>query len=77
MPHWVFPRNKHRVSGPPYVLTCNWQKAKESVAVLAALEPRVLACGHGTAMIGSGTACELRAFSESFLGPEGGTVARK
>jgi hypothetical protein len=58
--------NKHRVSGPAYILTWNWQIAKESVVVLAALEPRVLACGHGLAMMGSGTANELRAFSDRF-----------
>ncbi|MCJ7625279.1 MAG: MBL fold metallo-hydrolase [Anaerolineaceae bacterium] len=63
---WDLLLKKHRVSGPPYIVTWNWQKAKESVAVLAALEPRVLACGHGIAMIGSGTANELRAFSNRF-----------
>jgi hypothetical protein len=44
----------------------DWQLARESVAVLAALEPRVLACGHGIAMIGSGTTYELHAFSDRF-----------
>ncbi|TFH41930.1 MAG: MBL fold metallo-hydrolase [ANME-2 cluster archaeon] len=63
---WDLLLKKHRVSGPPYIVTWNWQKAKESVAILAALEPRVLACGHGIAMIGSGTAYELRAFSNRF-----------
>jgi glyoxylase-like metal-dependent hydrolase (beta-lactamase superfamily II) len=63
---WDLLLNRHRVSGPMYILTWNWQLAKESVAVLAALEPRVLACGHGIAMIGPGTAYELRAFSDRF-----------
>lgn len=29
----------HRVSGPPHIPTWNWPAAKESVAVLAGLEP--------------------------------------
>jgi glyoxylase-like metal-dependent hydrolase (beta-lactamase superfamily II) len=63
---WDLLLNRHHVSGPPYITTCNWQIAKESVAVLAALEPRVLACGHGIPMIGSKTAYELHAFSNRF-----------
>ena len=63
---WDLLLNRHRVSGPMYILTWNWQIAKESVAVLAALEPRVLACGHGIAMMGSETAYELHAFSDRF-----------
>jgi glyoxylase-like metal-dependent hydrolase (beta-lactamase superfamily II) len=63
---WDLLMNRHRVSGPAYILTWNWQIAKESVVVLATLEPRVLACGHGIVMMGSGTANELRAFSDRF-----------
>ena len=44
---WDLLLNRHHVYGPAYILTWNWQIAKESVAALAALEPRVLACGHG------------------------------
>jgi glyoxylase-like metal-dependent hydrolase (beta-lactamase superfamily II) len=58
--------NRQRISGPPYISTWNWPIAKESVARLAALEPRVLACGHGPAAIGPGTAAELRALSNRF-----------
>jgi glyoxylase-like metal-dependent hydrolase (beta-lactamase superfamily II) len=63
---WDLLLNRQRVSGPLYISTWNWKVAKESVAALAALEPRVLACGHGIAMIGSGTARELCAFSDRF-----------
>ncbi len=63
---WDLLLNRHRVSGPPYIATWNWHMAKQSVAVLAALEPDVLACGHGKVMTGSGTARELRAFSDRF-----------
>jgi glyoxylase-like metal-dependent hydrolase (beta-lactamase superfamily II) len=63
---WGFRRNKQRLSGPPWYTTWSWRAAKESVASLARLEPRVLACGHGLPMSGTGTAPELRAFADHF-----------
>jgi glyoxylase-like metal-dependent hydrolase (beta-lactamase superfamily II) len=63
---WDFLLNKQRVSGPPYISTWNWAVSKKSVAVLASLEPQVLACGHGIPMIGPQAAQELQKFSESF-----------
>ena len=63
---WDFGRNKQRLSGPPWYTTWSWRTAKESVASLARLEPRLLACGHGLPMSGSGTAPELRAFADHF-----------
>jgi glyoxylase-like metal-dependent hydrolase (beta-lactamase superfamily II) len=63
---WGIRRNKQRLSGPPWYSTWSWRAAKESVAPLARLEPRVLACGHGLPMSGSGTAPELRAFADHF-----------
>jgi glyoxylase-like metal-dependent hydrolase (beta-lactamase superfamily II) len=63
---WSLQLNRQRISGPPRYSTWNWHIAKESVARLAALEPCVLACGHGTAAIGPRTAAELRAFSDRF-----------
>ncbi len=63
---WGFRRNKQRLSGPPWYTTWSWRAAKESVAPLARLEPRVLACGHGLPMSGTGTAPELRAFADHF-----------
>ncbi|MFZ2057106.1 MAG: nitroreductase/quinone reductase family protein [Acidimicrobiales bacterium] len=62
-------RNTHRVSGPPYISTWNWPMAKESVAALAGLEPRVLATGHGAPMTGTATAAALRAYCESLGAP--------
>lgn len=61
---WGIGRNKQRLSGPPWYTTWSWRASKESVASLARLEPRVLACGHGLPMSGSGTAQELRAFAD-------------
>ncbi len=63
---WGFGRNKQRLSGPPWYTTWSWRAAKESVASLARLEPRVLACGHGLPISGSQTAPELRAFADHF-----------
>lgn len=60
---WGLRRSKQSVSGPPWYSTWNWQMAKESVALLVGLEPRVLATGHGVPMSGEEIARELRAFS--------------
>ena len=66
---WSLHLNKQRVSGPPRYSTWRWQAAKESVAVLAKLEPRVLACGHGIPMMGDRTVRKLRAFADHFACP--------
>jgi hypothetical protein len=49
----------------------DWKGVKASVAVLAALEPAVLASGHGIRMSEPGVAGELRASSERFSRPRG------
>ena len=72
-----FLAGKHRVSGPPYVSTWNWPAAKESVAVLARLEPRVLACGHGRPMSGPQAAQRLTSFSDHFSGQPAASPSRK
>lgn len=69
---WRLGRNRQHLSGPPWYTTWRWQAAKESVATLARLEPRVLACGHGRPMSGPETACDLRAFARSFCGQVAG-----
>ncbi len=61
---WDLLRGKRRVSGPPYISTWNWRAGKRSVALLARLEPRVLAGGHGAPM--AGIASASRAFAERF-----------
>jgi len=63
---WGVGRNKQRLSGPPWYTTWNWRAAKKSVTTLARLEPRMLACGHGLPMSGTGTASALHAFAEHF-----------
>lgn len=66
---WSLRLNKQRVSGPPWYSTWRWLAAKESVSVLAKLEPRVLACGHGIPMMGDRAVRELRAFADHFSSP--------
>jgi glyoxylase-like metal-dependent hydrolase (beta-lactamase superfamily II) len=66
---WALRINRSRVSGPPWYSTWDRRAAKQSVAVLAELEPRVLASGHGVPMTGNGTARELRALAEHYFGP--------
>ncbi|MGZ3603225.1 MAG: MBL fold metallo-hydrolase [Ktedonobacterales bacterium] len=63
---WDLLRVKRRVSGPPYISTWNWQAAKKSASILAGLEPRVLACGHGAPI--TDAAAEVRSFADAFAG---------
>ncbi|HVG16654.1 MAG TPA: MBL fold metallo-hydrolase [Chitinophagaceae bacterium] len=44
---------KKELCGPPVYLTTDWNEAHDSVHRLAALNPRTLVPGHGTAMEGS------------------------
>ncbi len=67
---WSLHQAKQRISGPPRYSTWKWSAAKESVAVLARLEPRVLACGHGLPLTGERTTRELYAFAERFAYPQ-------
>ena len=66
---WALRLNRQRVAGPPWYSTWDKKAAKESVAALACLEPRVLASGHGVPMTGDGTAGALRSFADHFCGP--------
>lgn len=47
------------VHGPPTYFTCDWISARESVEKLAALNPAIAACGHGTPMKGERLQTEL------------------
>jgi glyoxylase-like metal-dependent hydrolase (beta-lactamase superfamily II) len=58
--------NRHRVSGPPWITTWDWEAAQRSIAVLAGFEPNVLAPGHGRPMTGPDTAARLRAYAGTF-----------
>lgn len=65
---WDFVLQKQQVAGPPYIGTWNWRAAKASVAILAQLEPCVLAGGHGVPMTGHAIARDLHAFAARFSG---------
>jgi glyoxylase-like metal-dependent hydrolase (beta-lactamase superfamily II) len=65
---WMLHFSKQKISGPPRYSTWNWRKAKESVAILSKLKPRMLGTGHGVPMTGDGTTIALQAFAERFGG---------
>jgi glyoxylase-like metal-dependent hydrolase (beta-lactamase superfamily II) len=59
------------LSGPPRYTSWDWRRAQSSVAALAALEPTVLATGHGEPMTGAGTSRALQMFAAVFAGRSG------
>jgi glyoxylase-like metal-dependent hydrolase (beta-lactamase superfamily II) len=61
----VMTSSKH-LSGPPKYFTCNWDLAKLSVLKLAALDPDVVASGHGNPMRGSEVRNHLGILSRHF-----------
>jgi glyoxylase-like metal-dependent hydrolase (beta-lactamase superfamily II) len=52
--------------GPPSYFTSDWDAARNSVKVLANLEPRVVAPGHGKPISGSEVSLALRQLSVDF-----------
>lgn len=56
----------NHLSGPPKYFTCNWASAKLSVIKLAALDPEVIATGHGKPMRGEEMRIELNNLSRHF-----------
>jgi glyoxylase-like metal-dependent hydrolase (beta-lactamase superfamily II) len=54
------------VSRPPAYFTPDWDCARRSVQTLAALEPDVLATGHGAPMRGPSMLAELRELADHF-----------
>ncbi len=56
---------KH-LSGPPKYFTCNWASAKISVLKLAALDPEIVATGHGAPMFGEEMRNSLHRLSRRF-----------
>jgi glyoxylase-like metal-dependent hydrolase (beta-lactamase superfamily II) len=54
------------LSGPPKYFTPNWASAKVSVMKLAALDPEVVATGHGKPMSGEEMRYELNNLSRHF-----------
>jgi glyoxylase-like metal-dependent hydrolase (beta-lactamase superfamily II) len=52
--------------GPPAYFTTDWDAARESVRRLAALDPVVIAPGHGQPMAGEQTITALQHMAEQF-----------
>jgi glyoxylase-like metal-dependent hydrolase (beta-lactamase superfamily II) len=57
---------RRELHGPPAYFTQDWAAARESVGRLAALEPEVLASGHGEPMAGPDMRRDLRALAARF-----------
>jgi glyoxylase-like metal-dependent hydrolase (beta-lactamase superfamily II) len=55
-----------KLSGPPMYMTPDWEAAEQSVATLAALEPRIIAAGHGPVIRGQEAKEALKSLSENF-----------
>lgn len=58
--------------GPPAYFTPDWQHAKSSLQKLAALNPRIVAAGHGKPISGDDTPELLHDLAGNFSGPEYG-----
>jgi hypothetical protein len=54
------------VSRPPAYYTSDWDSARQSVERIAALEPEVLATGHGRALRGPGMRRALHDLADRF-----------
>jgi glyoxylase-like metal-dependent hydrolase (beta-lactamase superfamily II) len=61
-------RGRAGLSGPPRYTSWDWRRATDSVATLSALEPDVLAPGHGRPLAGPDTATAVRAFAARVSG---------
>jgi hypothetical protein len=64
----VIGNDTERAKEISFLLIGNEQIAKQSVEVLARLEPRVLATGHGKPIAGDEVPQELRAFATRLAG---------
>lgn len=57
-----------KLSGPPMYMTPNWEAAGQSVGMLADLEPRIIAAGHGPVLRGRDATEALRELADNFKG---------
>ena len=57
---------KEHLSGPPKYFTCDWDAAKLSLEKLAALEPEIVATGHGKPVKGKEMRAQLEDLAEHF-----------
>jgi glyoxylase-like metal-dependent hydrolase (beta-lactamase superfamily II) len=66
-----------QVSGPPPYYTADWEHARSSVRRLAALNPYVLAAGHGHPMSGEDALQQLRELARNFPVPDYGRYVQE
>jgi glyoxylase-like metal-dependent hydrolase (beta-lactamase superfamily II) len=59
-------RQKPELHGPPAYYTPDWTSARESVERLAALQPRILAPGHGLPMSGGDLPARIATLAAHF-----------
>lgn len=59
-------RQEKEVHGPPAYFTTDWQAAKESVQLLAGLQPSTVVTGHGHSMRGTELLTQLGQLAEDF-----------
>lgn len=64
---WGTIGKRPKVCRPPVPATIDWAKARQSVRMLAALRPSVIAAGHGTPMRGAAEA--LQELADNFVIP--------
>ena len=57
---------KPEMHGPPMYYTPDWDNARESVRILAELEPQLVVTGHGRAMQGNEMRLALEALARNF-----------
>jgi glyoxylase-like metal-dependent hydrolase (beta-lactamase superfamily II) len=67
---------RREIHGPPAYFTQDWKSARESVGRIAALEPEVLATGHGEPLAGLDMRRELRALAARFEDREVPAIGR-
>jgi len=57
---------RKELNGPPAYFTIDWDKARQSAQALAALQPSIIATGHGEPMTGAAAAEALAALAADF-----------
>ncbi|MEO6931165.1 MAG: MBL fold metallo-hydrolase, partial [Chitinophagaceae bacterium] len=63
---WFTALQLKKISGPPKYLTSDWLSSAASVEVLAALEPDIIASGHGKPIRGNGMRKSLHNLADHF-----------
>ena len=63
---------KREFCNPPAPFTPDWKAARNSVELLATLEPNIVAAGHGQPISGAGTSERLKKFAANFRAPAHG-----